>query len=41
MGSDTSIQASSNRVLKEWAAIVEAIGQDSSSSGIMNDQRKN
>jgi predicted RNA-binding protein len=27
MGSTTSIQASSNRALKEWAAIVEAIGQ--------------
>jgi hypothetical protein len=27
LGSTTSIQASSNRALKEWAAIVEAIGQ--------------
>ena len=27
MGSSTSIEASSNRALKEWAAIVEAIGQ--------------
>ena len=27
MGSDTSIQASSNRAVKEWAAVVEAIGQ--------------